>query len=183
MNLAMRKNKSNTISTGYWSLNAYSHYTWRTAQKNQERDLPRFAVAAYYEESLVAEYRKGLLESKTAQYLRTHLRACLSPFVKVRNAIYRGNTVRRQLYDFPDKCGESTYTKRPRINIDNIIANNDKVTYLANARKSIQAIKKSINNNAYAKRVPGSSVPNRAVAVCVDTLEKVCLFSFPSFLC
>jgi len=178
----MKEKKSNSITTGHWALDAFSHYTWRIAhQKNQNRDFPKFAAAAYFEESLVLQYRRNLFkQSDVARFLRFFLRVRLSTFVKPRNIIKKGKTSEYKYYDFPDKIKVS-HTNRPDFDIKDVISANEEVTYITNACKSIQSIKKSITSHPSAKLKPGkTSTLNPAVDAAIKNLEKVRLsLSFP----
>jgi predicted RNA-binding protein YlqC (UPF0109 family) len=178
----MKQKKFVSTTTGHWSLDAFSHYTWRVArQKNQKRDFPKFAIAAYYEEMLVSTYRQKLFNtSEIARFLCNSLRVCLSTFIKQENIIHNGKIVKNNLYKFPDDLKVDHSSERPDIDVELIIADNDEVNYITNACKTIQALKKSIGNNSLAKRIPGSSVLNPAVANAINNLEIVRLFHFLS---
>lgn len=177
----MKAKKTTSETTGYWSLDAFSHSTWRVAQqKNQGRDFRKFATAAYYEEMFVSEYRQDLFDnSDVARFLHTSLRVCLSVFVKPRNTIHKGSVVVNRFYNFPDRSKVSLCKERPELNIEELIASNDRVAYITNARKSIQGLKKSIASHYCAKRIPGSKNVNPEVAAAIDNLENVGCLCFP----
>lgn len=177
----MKSYKQNTLSTNHWALDAFSHHPWRKAQKNQLRDFISFAMAAYFEESFVKDYRRKMFKaSRNAVYLRSHLLVCLSPFVKIRQVIHKGVLVKQTLFVYPDNCPHSTSSKRHKVDVDAIIASNHEVSYITKARKTIQSLKKSLANNYYAKLVPGDPNPNRDVARCITELSKVRHITFPS---
>ena len=174
MTKTMMANKNNTISTNHWALDAFSNYHWRLPQKNQLRDFPRFSLAAYFEEHFVAEYRQDLLNtSKVAAYLRSKLQLCLEPFGKLRQTIYQGNLVKSKLFLYPDNCTIPTSPKLPKIKIDKLIASNDQVAYISDARKAIRSLRKSLTSNCYAKLIPSGTKVNREVADCIALLVKV----------
>lgn len=177
----MAEKKLGADLTGYWSLDAFSYFTWRKRQKNGPRDFHKFAAAVYYEEMYVSEYRQALFDcSNIACFIRTNLKACLSAFVKPYNVIYQGKVVTKRSYVFPDAAEKTHLTDRPKLNVKRLVKSNDQVLYLANARKSIQGIKKSITNHYCAKRVPGSKDINPEVETALASLEAVRLLSFPS---
>ena len=181
---AMKEKKLGTDPTGYWSLDAFSYFTWRKSQKNQPRDFHKYAAAAYYEELYVFQYRQLMFDKyPVACFLRTSLKACLSAFVQPHCTIYKGKLVTKRIYTFPDGAEGTHETDRPKLNVNNLVKSNDQVLYLANARKSIQAIKKSITNHYCAKRIPGSKVINLEVEAALNSLESVRLLSFPSSYC
>lgn len=178
----MKDKKSNSDSTGHWSLDAFSHHTWRKSQRNQERDFLKFAIPAFHEETAVSLYRKELFKrSEIARYLRTTLRTCFTSFVKPRNQISQGKTVQYTSYDFPDDSvlkDIDPCNARDSLDIDDIIQSNDRVVYITMARKSIQDLKKSVGNHYCAKRIPGAPKLNPDVAIAINNLENVCLLSF-----
>ncbi len=182
---AMKSKKGNSLPTKYWALDAFSHHTWRHPhQKNQLRDFRRFATAAYYEQSIVADYRQDLLDSSdVAKYLRTSLANCLSTFYKAQNTIYRGKTVMRREYTFPDPCKITVSNVRPDFDITEVIADNDKIAYITKANKNIMSLKKILLNHAYAKVAPSSRVVDPTINSVINILVKVCpssRFSLPS---
>lgn len=171
----MKDKKMTSDTSGYWSLDAFSHHRWRKSQKNQDRDFRKWATGAYYEEMYVDRYRVRMFEfSEAARFLHTSLRACLSAFAKPRGILSNNGTSRiARIYDYPDHARVPICPQRPQFDIGYVIEGNDQLTYINTARKGIQAIMKSISNHYCAKRIPGSKIVHSDVEDVLKNLEWV----------
>jgi hypothetical protein len=167
-------------TTGHWSLDAPSHFDWRSLRdpkknKNRRRDFYKWAASAFVEERLVKQYRKKLFEiSAAAAFIRCRLADAFLSLVQPHPGPKRIGIV--HCYVFPDGIELDGETEKSDLKFDvlDLVDNSDKTLYLNKAKRSITKLKKSINSFPYAKRTPGNTTIDPDVQHHATLLERVC---------
>jgi hypothetical protein len=168
------KGTSKSPTTGHWALDRRTHNDWRDNKKHIARDWQKFAIAAFIEEKLVAEYRPKLLSNSGAAYtLRNKLKTMMASQAK-RTIVIENNTNRKgRFWQFPDGLTTDPTVRKDIIEIDEAIvelADNVTATKTASSTKSAIAAIRRLPN---AILMPKSKNLNPVIESLVTELEKV----------
>lgn len=166
------------LTTNHWSLDAPSHFDWKknTEIKNADRDLRKWAAAAYIEELTVKSYRKSLLlKCKPASFIRKALAETLSPFINRKRIIVPGSSRTEVVaeYTFADKLKVAADADNADFDMAEVMSSREEVAYINAARSAVSTLHTKITNSEYVRRTPGSQNIAPDILEHLERLERV----------
>lgn len=175
MHADMKKLSPTAITSNHWTLDCYSHNPWRQNTKNRDRDWLKYAIAAFVEEKIVAQYRATLLsECAAAGTLRQLLKELLTLGLRKQGRVVPGKkTTGIRVYTFPDGLSHADPEDVSTEDIDTVILQLTSTSALKNTSKEIKKVKRAILQIPAAHLTPRVKTPNPKIAALVAQLEHV----------